>query len=423
MSIEEQILGEAIRTGVVDSSLTAIGVMDLDGLSCTVDDLKQAFPSNFRHAFAVKANALTGVLRSLKSTGIGAEVASPGELELALAAGFTPDEIIYDSPAKTMAELHRCLRDGISINLDNEQELHRVDELIKEFPNTRSVIGFRVNPQIGSGSISSTSTATGTSKFGYATGDGINREILLKLYAERPWLTSIHTHSGSQGCSLELMADGVAAIVAIAEDVNAASDSQKIRRINIGGGLAVNFKSAEITPTFQDYADVLKARVPILFTGKYQAKTEFGRAIAAKNGFMITRVEYTKESGGRHIATTHVGAQAMARTAFLPEAWSIRVGGFDPAGRPRTENPVLTNVAGPCCFAADLVAKGVTMPMLEPDDYVVVYDTGAYYFSNHFDYNSFPRLPVYATQQVSNELRIDLIRQAETLDKIVENMS
>jgi diaminopimelate decarboxylase len=197
MNMHHKVLVEAIQRGIVDADTTTVGVMDFDGLAATVDSLQRAFSPNFHHTFAVKANSLRGVLIKLKSTDIGAEVASPGELELAISAGFTADEIIFDSPAKTRSDLRRCLRNGISVNLDNEQELYRVDALIKEFPDTRSVIGFRVNPQIGAGRISSTSTATKTSKFGYPLADGDNREKLLKIYAERPWLTSIHTHSGS----------------------------------------------------------------------------------------------------------------------------------------------------------------------------------------------------------------------------------
>jgi diaminopimelate decarboxylase len=143
----------------------------------------------------------------------------------------------------------------------------------------------------------------------------------------------------------------------------------------------------------------------------------------AKNGFIVTRVEYTKVSGGRHIATTHAGAQIITRTAFLPQSWPIRVAGVAPDGTARTGNPVETDAAGPCCFAADLIAKEITIPRLEPDDYVIVYDTGAYYFSNHFDYNSLPRVAVYAASGGHNNIELKLIRRGETLADAIRNMS
>ncbi len=220
MTRKNQIIQNAIQANVIDSNLTAIGIMDFDGLKQTVNDAYAAFSENFYHTFAVKANALVSVLTALRKYGMGAEVASSGELLIALKAGYIAQEIIFDSPAKTMADLRTCIENGISINIDNLQELARVDELMLEFPETESIIGFRINPQIGGGKISSTSTATATSKFGYALADGDNKQALITIYQQRPWLKSIHTHTGSQGCALELMATGVKSIADLAEEIN-----------------------------------------------------------------------------------------------------------------------------------------------------------------------------------------------------------
>jgi diaminopimelate decarboxylase len=425
MNRKQKIIQSAINANIIDKDLTAIGIMDLDKLQQTVKDAYSAFPENFYHTFAVKANALVSVLKSLREFGMGAEVASPGELLIALTAGYSTDTIIFDSPAKTMADLRTCIKSGISINIDNLQELERIDKLVLEFPETKSIIGFRVNPQIGGGKISSTSTATATSKFGYALADGGNRQALVEIYKARSWLKSIHTHTGSQGCELELMATGVAEITTLAEEINDAIGHQQVLRLDIGGGLPVNFASEETSPTFREYADVLSAKVPLLFTNKYQVKTEFGRAIAAKNGMIITRVEYTKNSGGRHIATTHAGAQILTRTAFLPKSWPLRVTGFLPTGEERTAQTsevVATDVAGPCCFAGDLICVDQPLPKLEVNDYVMVHDTGGYYFSNHFDYNSLPRVGVYAVSGDDDNLSIECIRKADTVEDVLNNM-
>ncbi len=425
MSRKQNIIASAIKAKIIDQDLTAVGVMDLDALKKTVDDVYQAFPANFFHTFAVKANALVQVLSSLRESGMGAEVASPGELMIARAAGYNTADIIFDSPAKTVQDLRTCIENDISINIDNLQELARVDRLIRDFPDTKSVIGFRVNPQIGAGKIGSTSTATATSKFGYALVDGDNRQRLIEIYQARPWLKSIHTHTGSQGCELTLMANGVKIITELAEEINEFIGSQQVTRLDIGGGLPVNFSSDEIKPSFKDYAEVLKAEVPLLFTDKYQVKTEFGRAIVAKNGVIITRVEYTKNSGGRHIATTHAGAQILTRTAFLPKSWPIRVTGYTARGEEKTEKNsevVTTDVAGPCCFAGDLICVEQSLPKLEANDYVMVHDTGGYYFTNHFDYNSLPRVAIYTISGADDDLTIDCIRAAQSLESVLNNM-
>ena len=421
---KQKILKGLIQNKIIDHELTAIGVVDFDNLRNSITDLKTAFPDNFRHTFAVKANALLEVLKQIRAGGIGAEVASPGELKVALAAGFTTEEIIYDSPSKTMDDLRTCIKNGISLNIDNLQELSRIDKLIVEYPDTKAVIGFRINPQIGSGKIKSTSTATSTSKFGYALADGNNRQLLIDIYKQRPWLKSIHTHSGSQGCSLDLMAEGVKSITELARQINNDVGYQQITRLDIGGGLAVNFSSDEVTPTFKEYAELLAVRVPELFSGNYQIKTEFGRAIIAKNGFIVTRVEYTKRSGGRHIATTHAGAQILTRTAFLPKSWPLRVTGFNSDGQQKTSDTdkiVTTDIAGPCCFAGDLVCSDQQLPELVPDDYVMIHDTGGYYFSNHFDYNCLPMVAVYSISG-ADDLTINCIREASSLDEVLNKL-
>ncbi|ALO34785.1 diaminopimelate decarboxylase [Colwellia sp. MT41] len=425
MNRKQNIITTAINEHAIDNNLTAIGVMDLDGLRKTVSDVYDAFPANFFHTFAVKANALVKVLAPLREYGMGAEVASPGELLIALTAGFTAQNIIFDSPAKTLQDLRTCIKTGIALNIDNLQELARIDALMLEFPDSKSVIGFRVNPQIGGGKIGSTSTATTTSKFGYALLDKDNRQTLIAIYKARPWLNSIHTHTGSQGCELTLMAHGIKVITELAEEINAVIGTQQITRIDIGGGLPVNFSSEVIKPSFKDYAEVLKAQVPLLFTNKYQVKTEFGRAIVAKNGVIITRVEYTKNAGGRHIATTHAGAQILTRTAFLPKSWPIRVTGYSAEGIEKTKDNsavVTTDVAGPCCFAGDLICSNQQLPKLELNDYVMVHDTGGYYFSNHFDYNSLPRVAVYTVSGEDNDLTMTCIRKAESLEDVLNKM-
>ena len=425
MNRKQQIISRAIKENIINDNFTVVGVMDLDGLQKTVADAYAAFPENFFHTFAVKANALVNVLKPLREYGMGAEVASPGELMIAQSAGFEAKDIIFDSPAKTFSDLRTCIKHNISLNVDNLQELERIDQLMKEFPNTKSVIGFRVNPQIGGGQIASTSTATATSKFGFALADGNNRQQLINLYKDRPWLQSIHTHTGSQGCELSLMADGVKVITELAEEINAFIGHQQIVRLDIGGGLPVNFSSEDVTPTFQEYADILKATVPLIFTNKYQIKTEFGRAIVAKNGVIITRVEYTKNSGGRHIAITHAGAQVLTRTAFLPKSWPLRVTGYLSSGEERTADNsdiVTTDVAGPCCFAGDLICIEQMLPKLAVNDYVMVHDTGGYYFTNHFDYNSLPRVGVYAVSGENETLKIACIRQADTIEDVLNKM-
>ncbi|WP_328222312.1 MULTISPECIES: diaminopimelate decarboxylase [unclassified Streptomyces] len=418
----ERILRAAVRERLLDPDHAVLAAfVDLDGVAASVEALHRAFPSSVQalHTFAAKANCLVPVLEELRTHGMGCEVASTGELAQALAAGFAPERIVFDSPAKTRADLNRALALGVAVNVDNFQELRRVDKILASRSST-SRIGVRINPQVGSGEIAAMSTATATSKFGIPLGDDGNREQLLQAYRDRPWLTWVHAHVGSQGCPLDLIAQGIAKAVAFADQVNADLGRRQVTGIDIGGGLPVNFGSDEPTPGFDEYVAHLRAHAPALFSGDYRVVTEFGRSLLAKNGFTAAYVEYTKTSGGRPIAITHAGAQVATRTVFMPEAWPLRITAHDPAGSLKDGEAVPQDIAGPCCFAGDLVAQARPLPRLAPGDIVALLDTGAYYSSTPFHYNSLPDPAVHGVRIAADgSIQFGLLRRAETIQHVL----
>ncbi|MFF2186378.1 diaminopimelate decarboxylase [Streptomyces sp. NPDC058155] len=419
----------AVEQGLLTEAAPVVALLDVAGIRASAAALHAAFAAvaapgtRVLHAFAVKASPLVPVLRLLHAEGIGAEVASPGELGLARAAGILPDRTVLDSPAKTPAELREALALGIAVNADNPQELTRLDALLPSAP-TRSPIGLRVNPQTGSGSIGALSTATATSKFGVALRDEGARAWVVQAYLDRPWLTRLHTHSGSQGVPLALMAEGVRTVYELAEEINAAAGRQQVDTIDIGGGLPVNFTSDDETPTHAEYARLLKSTVPGLFDGRYGLVTEFGRSLLAKHGTVLARVEYAKSAGGRPIAVTHAGVQVATRTVYNPESWPLRIAAYDAKGRPKDGPDVAQDIAGPACFAGDVLATDRPLPLLEQGDLVAALDTGAYYFANHYAYNSLARPGVHGfttpgTDTTTHGVRFATVRAPQTVAEIV----
>jgi len=263
------------------------------------------------------------------------------------------------------------------------------------------------------------STATDTSKFGVGLRDEGARDWVVQAFLARPWLSRLHAHVGSQGMPLELMAAGVRELFDLAEEINEQAGRQQIDTLDIGGGLPVNFSSDATTPTYREYAALLHKTVPGLLSGRYGIVTEFGRSLLAKHGTVLARVEYAKSAGGRPIAVTHAGAQIATRTVFVPDAWPIRVAAYDAQGRPKTGTPVAQDVAGPCCFAGDLVAENRPLPLLEADDHAALLDTGAYYFSTHFAYNSLPRPGIYGyAADPDGTVRFATVRTPQTLEEL-----
>jgi len=418
-SFPECVIPAAIGAGYLGEENPLAAFVHPAGVIATIRSLQEAFPPHFEHTFAAKANTMSHALALVKEAGMGCETASPGELEQALRSGFSPAEVVYDEPSKTRATLEKVLGLGIALNIDNLQEFERVRVLLADGP-CKSRVGFRINPQVGAGSIGPMSTATSSSKFGVALEDEGNRSVLVDCYRKNPWLSSLHIHVGSQGCGLDLMAAGIRKVVDLAEEINSRAGSRQVSLIDIGGGLPVNFESEEVKPSFGEYAGILEKQVPELFSGEYAVKTEFGRSIFAKNGFIASRIEYTKMSGGRPIAISHAGAQVATRTVFMPEHWKLRLSVFDSSGRLKSGNEVPQDIAGPLCFAGDLVGTGRELPPVEPGDYVVLHDTGAYYFSNPFYYNALPAPAVYGAEIGADEaVEFSAWRQRQTLDDML----
>ncbi|MYU20929.1 diaminopimelate decarboxylase [Streptomyces sp. SID8352] len=422
----------AVERGLLGPGAPLAGLLDVTGIRESAAALREAFAAvaapgtPVLHAFAVKAAPLVPVVRLLAAEGIGAEVASPGELALARAAGVPAGRTVLDSPAKTPEELREALALGVAVNADNPQELRRLDALVAEREGRspgregRSPLGLRINPQVGGGSIEALSTATATSKFGVALRDEGAREWVVRAFLDRPWLTRLHTHTGSQGIPPALMAEGVRAVHALAEEINARAGQRRVDTLDIGGGLPVNFASEETSPTYGAYARALREAVPGLFDGRYGLVTEFGRSLLAKEGTLVARVEYAKSAGGRRIAVTHAGAQVAARTVYAPASWPLRIAAYDGAGRPKRGPEVVQDVAGPACFAGDLLAAARPLPPLEQGDYAAALDTGAYYFAHHYAYNSLARPGVYGyTADAAGGVSFATVREPQTVAEIV----
>jgi len=357
-------------------------VHDLDVLHGKVTALQDAFPPHTLHAAAVKANPVVSVLKALVDDGMGLECASLEEVHLSLAAGCAPERIVFDSPAKTTAELRFALENKLHLNVDNFDELQRIAALV---PDTGAGhIGMRVNPQVGSGRIAITSVAARVSKFGVALDE--NRARLLEAYATYDWLDGVHIHVGSQGCSLDQLWLAAERVAQFCDDVKAHC-GRALTQVDIGGGLPVVYLDDDSAPDVADYVAGLRERVPTLFGDDVRLLTEFGRALHANCGFALSRVEYVKgtsANGGddEQMGVLHLGADAFMRPVYQPNDWPHSFLVFDKDGQLKpSATTVTTSLAGPLCFGGDFIARDVQLPRLQEGDWVVVRDTGAYTLS------------------------------------------
>ena len=282
-SLSEQEMSQAFtkalaETGLVNSNDTSLVFYELDFLSARIMDLQNQFPPETLHALAIKANPLTNVLSKIKATGAGAEVASFPELYLAEKAGFTAENIVFDSPCKTKAEIEYALQTGVYLNADSFDELDRIAEILKTV-SSKSLIGLRINPQVGLGRIKSTSVADGISKFGIPINE--NRERIIEYFLKYSWLTGIHVHIGSQGCPVPLIIGGIRKVLDLTIEINTIlkkeSSENTISVFDIGGGLPVSYHPGELLIDAENYVAMLKSDCSELLDGRFRLITEFGR--------------------------------------------------------------------------------------------------------------------------------------------------
>jgi len=406
------VFARAIQAGRVGDSTSVAVFYDLSKLNLILARLRAAFPASALHAVAVKANPSIQILKRICTSGCGVEVASLGELHLALAAKFSGETIVFDSPVKTREELVRALTLGIGINANSLGELRKISGLYEKL-NSRSQVGVRINPETGTGKIASTSVATKYSKFGVSLSD--NRKALSQALNDYRWLTGVHVHIGSQGMSRDQLLDGVGAVY---DYFIESGRNREISTFNVGGGLPAKYKTSETPMTFDEYADALRHRCPALFGSGVRLITEFGRAVHANCGWVAARIEDVVEQGGQTTLLVHIGADMFLRKAYRPDDWHHDISICDSNGQVRDGAPKPFNVAGPLCFAGDYLGRGVFLPEnVREGDYVLVHDAGAYTFSMWSLYNSrqFPTIIGYEKQGEN----FSVLRTQQTVEEIV----
>lgn len=415
-----KIFTNALNKSKLKEEDSSVIFYDLDFLLARINSLKELFPKDTIHAIAAKANPLIKILHKFKQAGVGLETASLPELYIAEKVGFNPNTIIFDSPSKTREEIKYALKLGVHLNADSFSELKRIDTLYIP-SHTKSNIGVRINPQVGSGTIKTTSVADKISKFGIPIDE--HRQKIVDAYIKYKWLNSIHLHIGSQGISIQQLLHGLKKVYELSEEINQQlkSHGRKIEYFDMGGGFPVSYKFDDKTPQLDTYIKQVKENHPKLFSGDYKLLTEFGRYISANSAWAISRVEYVKEEPNFKILSTHLGADFLLRTAYNPKDWQHEITVVDKNGNLKKGlDKKKYIVAGPLCFAGDIITTDIELPVIEEGDFLVIHDIGAYTLSMWSRYNSRQMPKIFGYSIDSNGSSYEVLKKREKLDSIYD---
>ncbi|QAY83566.1 diaminopimelate decarboxylase [Pseudomonas arsenicoxydans] len=324
--------------------------------------------------FAVKANSNLGVLNVLARLGAGFDIVSRGELERVLAAGGSPDKIVFSGVGKTRDDMRRALEVGVHcFNVESTDELERLQVVAAEL-GVRAPISLRVNPDVDAGTHPYISTGLKENKFGIAIADA--EDVYIRA-AQLPNLevVGVDCHIGSQLTTLPPFIDALDRLLGLVDRLG--DCGIYLRHIDLGGGLGVRYRDEE-PPLAADYIKAVRERLD----GRDLALVfEPGRFIVANAGVLLTQVEYLKHTEHKDFAIVDAAMNDLIRPA-LYQAWMDVT-----AVRPCTTAARAYDIVGPICETGDFLAKDRELA-LEEGDLLAVHSAGAYGFVMSSNYNT-----------------------------------
>jgi diaminopimelate decarboxylase len=353
--------------------------------------------------YAVKANASLGILSLLARAGAGFDIVSGGELFRVLKAGGNPGKVVFSGVGKTEAEIDYALREGIGFfNCESEAELRLLDEAAARLGRHPSV-ALRVNPDIDAVTHPYIATGLEDHKFGIPIGRAE------QVYSEAGRLAHIRLegvscHIGSQIFDTAVFLEALEAVISLAERLRARGLA--ISHLDLGGGLAVGYRSEDATPSIEAYAQSLAGALE----GKgLRLMLEPGRSIVGQAGVLLAKVLYRKRTARKEFVVIDAAMNDLIRPALYQSHHEIL-----PVCRKETAE-IVADVVGPVCETGDFLARGRKMSDAAPGDLLAICTAGAYGFVLASNYNARPR----PAEVMVHGDQFHIIRRRETYEDLV----
>jgi len=329
-------------------------------------DAFRARTEHFEVVYASKAFPCTAAFRILVEEGLSADVASGGEMHIALAGGFQPERLYMHGNNKTEAELRYAVERGIGhIVVDSFDEIERLERIA---PGQKVML--RVTPGIKPDTHAKIQTGQEDSKFGFGLDD-VPRAIDSLRTLE---LCGLHAHIGSQVFDLE-------PFERLAEVLSGIGDYPLL---NLGGGLGIAYTNDQEPPSIDSYVETLLGSAPDGVT----VLCEPGRSIVGNAGVTIYTVGTVKEIPG---VRTYVAVDGGMSDNLRPMLYGAR---YEAEIADRFGGDTACTIAGMHCESGDILVRDATLAEPRVGDVLVIPVTGAYGHAMANNYNAVPRPPV-----------------------------
>ncbi len=352
--------------------------------------------------YASKAAPFTAVYRICREEGLSVDVASGGELHMALAAGFEPERIYMHGNNKSADELRMAFDAGIGcVVVDSLDEIARADALADRDQD----VLIRLTPGITPSTHSYVQTGQIDSKFGFGIEGGQAEAAVAAVAAsEHLRLAGFHAHLGSQIYELEPY---TRAIELMAEFCR----PHRPRVMNVGGGLGIAYSADDAPPSIEAYVDLKVDAVAKFFDPMPKLLLEPGRSLVGNAGVTIYTVGAVKEIPG---VRTYVAVDGGMSDNLRPMLYGSR---YEALIADRADAPagVMSTVAGKHCESGDILVRDVELADPRPGDVLVTPATGAYGYAMANNYNGIPRPPVV----FCSDGRAELVVRREAYEDLV----
>ena len=378
--------------------------------------------------YAGKAFLCTEVVRWMLAEGLNIDVASGGELAVALAAGADPARLGLHGNNKSLAEIDRAVGVGVgAIVVDSLIEIDRVAAAAERHGRTQAV-RVRINSGVHAHTHEYLATAREDQKFGIPLAEAADAVARIRARAPHLRLLGLHSHIGSQIFVVDGFLEAARRLLAVHAELLTGGE---VPELNLGGGFGIAYLETDEAPAIESIATGLVEAVASV-CGELgipvpRLAVEPGRSIIGPAGVTLYEVGTTKDvvvtgddgsTAVRRYVSVDGGMSDNARPALYGADYGVRL-----AGRVSSADPALVRVAGKHCESGDIVVQADYLPGdVAPGDLVAVPATGAYCFSLASNYNYLARPAVVAVRDgvarviVRGETEADLLRRDAGID-------
>ena len=344
-------------------------------LQARVEELRAALPASIKLHYAMKANPMPAVVGWMAKLVDGIDVASGGELKVALDAGTDPKEISFAGPGKRRSELVQAVAAGVLINVESFREVTELANITQEL-KLPARVAVRVNPDFelkGSGM----KMGGGPKQF------GVDAELVPELLAEIGQaglqFEGFHLFAGSQNLSAGSICEAQQKSYELALRL-ATSAPSPVRFLNLGGGFGIPYFPGEqrldLTAVGDNLAQI--AARAALEMPEAELVIELGRYLVGEAGIYVSQIVDRKVSRGQTYLVVNGGLNHHLSASgnfgqVIRKNYPVTIG--NRMGKEETE---IASVVGPLCTPLDLLADRMKLPVSQPGDLVVIFQSGAY---------------------------------------------